>query len=165
MPVIEIERRGRFGRREITFKNVAPAPRAKAPSPVRAPVAVKSAPVKKAVKAQKQAKPMIPLAVSSKALDDLLCATSGVWRDNLPLQIGVDDQIRKIARAAGHSKNAVRRAIELHCLLPDYLRNLAADGARRLSLEGEDCGPVTAEQKSIALKMLSDGSTPFQITA
>jgi hypothetical protein len=155
MPVVEIVRRGRGGRQEITFKRVAPKlrppPMMRAAPPPAAKPTSKRAPVR-----TKAPRPMVPIGISSQAAAALFSATCPAWDANMPLELGAHRALNKLAKKHGLSKRAVSRALETHCGSKEYLRRLAEEGALRHSIDGVQVEPVSAEHSQIAKKTLAE---------
>lgn len=72
-----------------------------------------------------------------------------------PLVIGVHKQLVAAARVAGHPRRAVLALLARRTRSYDYINALAASGAIRRRLDGEEVEPVSEEHRSQAQAQLA----------
>lgn len=94
-----------------------------------------------------------PKPAHRNALLERLQAEFPVFRDYLPLAIGIHKQL--LERMPDLDKNKVRVAMHNHTASTRYLKALTED-APRLDLDGLAVGAVTAEQQTVAVETLRD---------
>lgn len=91
--------------------------------------------------------------VRRNALLERLQAEFAVFRDCLPLAIGIHKQLME--RMPDLDKNKVRIAMHSHTASTRYLKALT-EGAPRFDLDGQQVGEVTAEQQTVAVQTLRE---------
>lgn len=91
--------------------------------------------------------------VRRNALLERLQAEFAVFRDCLPLAIGIHKQL--LERMPDLDKNKVRIAMHSHTASTRYLKALT-EGAPRFDLDGQAAGEVTAEQQTVAVQTLRE---------
>lgn len=94
-----------------------------------------------------------PKASRRNELLDRWCAEFPVFRDYLPLAIGIHKTLME--RFPGLDKGQVRTAMKLHTGTTRYLKSIL-DGAPRFDLDGNPSGVVTAEQHAQAATTLRE---------
>ncbi|MCF7992242.1 MAG: ProQ/FinO family protein [Thiohalocapsa sp.] len=72
-----------------------------------------------------------------------------------PLAIGVGRELARL-RPEGVSHTGIRRALRAWTRRTGYLRALAADGSRRIGLDGADAGPVSDGDRQHAREALAE---------
>lgn len=94
-----------------------------------------------------------PKASRRNELLDRLCAEFPVFRDYLPLAIGIHKTLME--RFPDLDKGQVRTAMQFHTGTTRYLKAIV-DGTPRFDLDGNASGTVTAEQHTQAVVTLRD---------
>ena len=114
-------------------------------------------------KPAKPAKPSTPVepveAVQDKMdrLNQRLLHASSVWRDYLPLEIGVHKKL--FARyESDFSHSAIRKLIMVHVNEAVYLNHIVL-GGDRFSIDGEVTGQINDKEKASALKVMGDDAS------
>lgn len=87
------------------------------------------------------------------ALLERLCKEFPVFRDHLPLAIGIHKTLTE--RVPGLAKGHVWSAMQQHTGSTRYLKALV-ENAPRFDLDGNAVGTVTAEQQAVAAKTLRE---------
>lgn len=87
------------------------------------------------------------------AVIDRLCATYPVFRDRLPLAIGIHKSI--VERQPDVDRRALRAALATYVGSTRYLKSIA-QGERRFDLDGNPAGEITAEQREQAASTLRE---------
>jgi ProP effector len=87
------------------------------------------------------------------AVLDSLAATFPVFRDALPLAIGIHKAIQE--RMPELTKQQVSKAMRIHTSSTRYLKAMAK-AEQRFGLDGEPDGEVTAVQREAAAKMVKE---------
>ncbi|MCX7177424.1 MAG: ProQ/FinO family protein [Proteobacteria bacterium] len=82
-----------------------------------------------------------------------LSASFAVFRDCLPLAVGIHKAIRE--RMPEINRNQLRVALQLHTASTRYLKALS-QGQTRFDLDGAVAGEITAEQRQQALDTLRE---------
>lgn len=97
----------------------------------------------------------LPAQTSSRrnALLDQLCELYSVFKEGVPLAIGIHKQI--LEKMPELEKANLRTAMRLHTHSTRYLKGVVA-GAPRFDLERNAAGEVTEEQQEQAASMLKD---------
>jgi ProQ/FINO family len=158
----------------LKLRGAAPAP-AKQDMP---PAARKPPPVPKATPVPERApvpKPVNPARVLAKALASVAWAQTqlraqrshevNVWLEaTWPAAFAVRPR-RPLARGTSAavinhpdrppSRKLIKTAVAYHCGRPDYLEALAADGSRRINLDGTDAGEVTEDERQDARQRMA----------
>jgi hypothetical protein len=155
MAVVEVVRRTR-GRQIVTYTQTQTQNYAR--PQIRPPLGVVKSSTPSV--AMKPAPVQIPIAVSTEKADAVFSEQFEVWREFLPLTIGVRLLLIKAAKQHKISKRAVRCALELHCSSARYLNNLAAAGAMRYALDGTPVEAVPEEDRNHALQLLNRKDQP-----
>lgn len=94
-------------------------------------------------------------ALSAHALIKELQAKFAVFRDYLPLSIGIDKQIRALMPDV--EKKTLRTALGIHANSLRYLKNMET-ATERFDLEGNSAGEVTEEHRAHAVETLRERS-------
>ena len=82
-----------------------------------------------------------------------LTASFAVFRDGLPLAIGIHKAIK--ARLPDVSEAALRMTLKRHTASTKYLKAVA-NGQQRFDLDGHPAGDITAEQRDLALATIKE---------
>jgi hypothetical protein len=148
----------KLGRKKLTLGK-------KKEQPVIVPTAKKAKKVAPPVAVEKKKKPSPPPVIEKKAKPPIESTTSkrkrlakelngfSVWRDKLPLQIGVLDDLFSRFNPAFSKKN-IRFVVHQHSLGARYLKNVAT-GESRYSLLGEVTSEITPKEKQFSHKSLN----------
>lgn len=91
--------------------------------------------------------------VRRNALLDTLRERFAVFRDGVPLAIGIHKAIRELMPEVDNA--ALRTALRLHTTSTGYLKSLA-QGSQRFDLGGSAAGEATAEQREQAATELRE---------
>lgn len=94
-----------------------------------------------------------PKKPNRDAVLDSLVATFPVFRDALPLAIGIHKTI--LERLPELTKVQVSKALRIHTTSTRYLKAMAK-AEQRLDLDGNPAGEVTAEQREAAAKLVKE---------
>lgn len=120
------------------------------------PPANKSKPKKPPRKPQPKKQVTPPSELKKRELNDRLNGFK-VWREYLPLSIGIDKELFKLVNDEhfpGASKNVVQRLLKMHTLHGLYLQSIA-QGGDRYHLNGEPDGTITNYQQQLAAETLT----------
>ncbi|MEB4590906.1 ProQ/FINO family protein [Candidatus Thiothrix sp. Deng01] len=107
-------------------------------------------------------KPVIsPSDLKARELNDRLNAFS-VWRDYLPLAIGVDKDVFRLVNEEcfpGASKKVVQKTLAMHAKHGRYLQAVTQGGAR-YRLDGTEEGEITSYQQQLAAETIAKRQAP-----
>lgn len=92
-------------------------------------------------------------AMTPSALIKELQAKFAVFRDSLPLAIGIDKQIRELMPAV--DKKTLRAALGMHANSFRYLKNMEK-ATTRFDLQGNSVGEITDEHRAHAKETLRE---------
>jgi sRNA-binding protein len=82
-----------------------------------------------------------------------LLANFDIWRNRMPLKIGIRDDFL-IRFGDEFSRKAVRAVLRLHTIKSSYIENVAT-GGKRFNLEGVSDSSVSEHDRKQALEILS----------
>ncbi len=107
-------------------------------------------------------KPVIsPSELKARELNDRLNGFK-VWRDFLPLAIGIDKDVFRLVNEEhfpGASKRVVRLTLAMHANHGRYLQAVTQGGARH-HLDGSEEGDITPQQQQHAAEILEKRQAP-----
>ena len=90
---------------------------------------------------------------NARSLIKTLQEQYAVFRDCLPLAIGIDKQL--LAQQPDLSRKALRLALRSHTMSTRYLKEMEK-GTQRLNLDGSPAGDVTDENRQHASELLKE---------